>query len=101
MPKRELQDVWGLLWDLFREFSWPLRLGFFGGLAAGCALGVCLVTQVPRVELRFGLGRAAVLFVVGLVILGGLLGLAAGGLADLAWRAFFADEPPARRKRKR
>jgi hypothetical protein len=102
MPKRDLQDVWGLLAELFQELGWPLRLGFFGGLAAGGVLGLYLVGLVPRGELRWGVGRAAVLVVIGLVMLGAFLGLFLGAVLDLAWKALFGrGEPPGKGKAKR
>lgn len=103
MPKNDLQDVWSLLADLARELSWFLRIGFFGGLILGAAVGVYLVSQVSPEEIRRGFVRILLLFILGTTALGGFLGMAIGVVVELAAQAIIGPpkDDPRRRERRR
>ncbi len=101
MPQRDLGSVWELLADLYRELPVLFRVCFFSGLACGLALGLYLVSGIPRSELRFGFFRGVVWFVFGLTGLGGLLGLAVGAVLELVWHQLRGKPPDRPRKRKR
>jgi hypothetical protein len=101
MPKRDMQDGWSLLVDLARELSWTLRIAFFGGLLVGLGLGIYLVNQVPAEEVRRGFFRVLIVFVVGLMALGGFLGMALGAAVELAVQAIWGKKEDPRKRRRR
>jgi hypothetical protein len=82
MPKKDLQDPWGLLADLFRELSVPLKIGLFLGLAGGLWLGLSLAGEAAGDGVRVVVARFFTLLTLGLVIVGGTVGVAAGALLD-------------------
>jgi hypothetical protein len=87
MPRRDLQSIWTLLGDLYRELPLLFRVCFFGGLALGLAIGLYLMSGIPRSELRFGLMRGVHWFIFALTAVGGVAGLATAALIEVIGRA--------------
>jgi hypothetical protein len=106
MPKRDLQDFRGMLADILREVSLPVRLGILAGMAAGVVSCYLLLARIPEESGRLTRAlewRAAYPFIsyggIGLLAAGGLLGCAAGVLVELALerrRRPPAERPPPR-----
>jgi len=101
MPDDDLRNTGSLFADLWRELSWPLRLGLFGGLVAGLAYGIYLVSQEASEAWRTGWLRLLVLFILGLSVLGGFLGLVAGVILDFAIKAVLGERKPEMKKKKK
>lgn len=99
MAKNDLQNVWVLLADLFRELSWTLRIAFFAGLAAGLGVGIYLASQIGGEEIRRGVVKILVVLILGMTALGGFLGLALGTVVELAIQAVVRPSPKEPRKR--
>src|SRR5437588_143962 len=95
MPKRDLQSFGGLLADILREVSVPVKVGVVAGLGLGLAAGFAFANQVPADEARF-VGRFLWWVSAGLFLLGGFLGLVAGVVADMAWEK--VRKPPPKRR---
>ncbi|HKB38326.1 MAG TPA: hypothetical protein VKD72_17915 [Gemmataceae bacterium] len=75
MGKKDLQGGWGLLGDIFRETSWPVRLGIFAGLALALAVFVLLLAGGSLDGVRW---RGLLVLAVGLLLVGGLGGCLVG-----------------------
>ena len=101
MPDDDLRNTGSLFADLWRELSWPLRLGLFGGMVAGLGYGMYLVSQEASEALRTGWLRILLLFILGLTVLGGFLGLVAGVILDLVIKAVRGERKSESKKKKR
>jgi hypothetical protein len=100
MPQRDLRSVWTLLADLYRELSVLFRVCFFTGLAAGLALGLYLISGIPRSEMRFGLFRGVQWFLFGLTVVGGLLGLGLATVIELVWHGRGGPQDKSKRRKR-
>jgi hypothetical protein len=82
MPKKDLNDLGGLLGDLWKELSPVVRTFLFLGLAGGVLTGVLLLFGLPSdYSVRLA-GRILIWVGLGLVVAGGVLGLLAGVVVE-------------------
>jgi hypothetical protein len=108
MPKQGFAGLAELFRDLWRELTPVVRVGLFAGLGLGLALGLTYVLRLPpdyarlvggnRVEYRTVL-MPRVAIVVGIAILGGLLGTAAGVTFEMVFGKRDGEEKKPRRRR--
>jgi hypothetical protein len=82
MVGRPPDSIFRLLTDLWRELSWPLRLGGTVGLLFGLALGIWLCSGFSPEAIRGHLARWLILVVLGTTLTGATLGLALGALVE-------------------
>jgi hypothetical protein len=80
MPDRRVQNPDNFLGDLWRETSWPVRLGIFTGIGLGFIAGFVIdVNLVMGPGFSIGL---LILVMVGCLVGGGFVGLFLGVIAD-------------------
>jgi hypothetical protein len=96
MPKKNLENPWEALADIFREVSWTVKICLFLGIAAGLLVPPLFGLDYTALRLR---GMVCTIF--GLIILGAFVGLAVGvGVEFIIGRISPRDDDPPKKKRR-
>jgi Na+/proline symporter len=82
MPKKDFNDLGGLLGDLWRELSPIVRIGLFLGMAAGAVVTILWLNSYPADNSVRLVARTLILLGLVLMAVGAVVGLLLGVVVE-------------------